>query len=367
MPAPTPKSALLVAIEGAFSAAYLFDAVNYSWRGLVVDTDEDAGGEFQPLDVDAQLLFSFPGVVGACSGSQAAMVAQVADAVKASTVVNVHAAAADVVVLRRAAALAKNDDPALRTVFARPVHYDATPEQVAAFFAEFGAVERVDRRHFIQSGSERARPSTFVVFATIAGAQACCKGKPSYGGGSTELGGMFVPKLQVMMKADHEHDASVAIANDAAKNAREVVNAAAAGGADDDETSRFLRPGHTVKMANIPAGSKWADVKAKLGNLGMNQPSLKKKVGVVQIVGSTGYAFCKTAEVAKMLLLTYTAVLAGEDKSLPEKFVADFRAAVPSMTLLDGAEEQEVIKLYPEWAGGKVKRKQILNSKRGRE
>lgn len=362
----TADSELRDAVERAFSDDFLFDSVNRAWRSIVVDDD----GAPQP--VDATMLASFTSIATKCSGIPAEMVKQIAEAVKASKTVAADVSEGDSptpkVSLRRKKPLLADADPDLRTVFVKPVHYDATDDQIKAFFSTWGKVVAVERRQYLagSAGTERARPSTFVVFATQAEARKCIAAKPSYGTCNTDLGNLFVPKLVVQMKEAHEAAQSSLIQR-AAANAQTQMAVAAATAATPasahlDTSSKFLRPNCTVHATGLAKAATWQDIKAKLGNLALSFPELKKKIGVVHVEACEAYITCKTPEAAQALLVAY----ASADKANAD-MAKELKALVPHAALLQGDAEQAYMRQYPDIVAPKANKKVQLNQKRSRD
>jgi hypothetical protein len=207
-----PPKKLKEAVERVFSKDFLFHRDNRAWHNIVVDEDGN------PIDVECFQLATFSDVAANASPVPAAMGKEIASALASSKVVEAKTDASGQVVLRRKERLQLAEDPDLRTVFAKPIHFDATDDQIRGFFSQWGKVEAVERRQYLAgtAGNEKVRPSTFIVFSTIDEAAKCVAAKPSYGKGTTELGSMWIPQLTVVMKQAHETAQSLLIQRGAA-------------------------------------------------------------------------------------------------------------------------------------------------------
>ena len=351
---------LRTAIERVFSDDFLFHRDNRAWHAVVVDD------EGEPQDVDAFQLATFSDVASNASLVPAVMVKEIAAAVEGSAVV-AATVEGESVTLKRKAALKPDEDPDLRTLFVKPVHYDATDDQITAFFSKWGTVEAVERRQYLAgaAGSEKVRPSTFVTFKTREQAMACVAAKPSYGACESDLGGLFVPQLQVMTKDAHERAQSAVVQRGAALQVQQAMTggaAAAVPAADPLGAHKSLRPKCTCKVPGLSADATWQPIKAKLGNLVVSHPELKKKIGLVHVEDGAAYVVCKTPEAAQTLLVAY-----GSVSKQNEKFAEDLRAVVPRLVLCEGDDEAAFIQKYPSLVTGQVAKKVVANQKRGRD
>lgn len=353
---------LKAVVDRLFSDEFLFHRDNRAWQAVVTDADG------APLEVDAVQLGTFTDVANCASIVPATMADEIGAAAASSDVVEVTKHGDGHVTLRRKHPLSLENDPDLRTVFVKPVHYDATDDQIRDFFSAWGKVVGIERRQFLAgtAGAEKVRPSTFVVFSTRAEAEGCVAAKPSYGTGTTPLGALFVPQLTVTMKAAHEAAQAALLQRSSALAARkELADAAAAvAGTAALESNKVLNRRCTCKASDLPAGTTWQTLKAKIGNLSLSHPELKKKIGLVHVDGSTGYIVCKTPEAAQQLLVAYGGIGKRQNAA---GFAEELRAAVPRLHLLEGAEEDKFVRDYPSLVVGAVQKKVHANAKRERD
>ena len=339
-------------VERIFGPDYLFDPVRDSWRSIVCP-EFDATPPFIPLSN----LMSFVDISSAVNGDEDAL----ASALLSSQIVEVKQDSS-CWMIRRRNPLKLADDPEKRTVFVKPIHYDASEGAIRAFFQRFGPIDKVDRRVFIDGGVAKPRPSVFIVFASVEGANACIASKVSYGSCGNELGDLFLPRITCVSKSAHE--AQVAEETEREHDQRykaAVVKGAAPSGETGSKTNKYLRPGCTLKVTGVNPKTTWSEIKAKLGNLGEFHPELRQQIVLVRVVANgVAYVVCKSPKAATDFTVAFAT---SKDPGLT--------AIVPTLSLLTGEEEGKVIAEFPTWTAAKVQKKQQLNertaAKRARE
>ena len=347
-------ASLRQAVEEAFSDEFLFEPANKVWRDMV--TDHSTGA---PKSIDPQMLLSFPSIVQFCSGTPTSMSEQILAAVKDSPI-----AEAGEKLIRRRSMLKPEDNPEKRTVFVKPIHADATDDDVMTFFAQCGTVTRVSRRHVPAGHTSKAHTLFFVTFKTVDEARTCCENPPQYTVPTCPLSALWIPTVTAVFRAEYESLSATMAVRASERQIRDTI--ARGGPPAGVETKQFLKPNHTVTVHDVPSGVTWSQLKAKLGNLSLNYPSLRGKIGLVRIVGDgRAFVICKTEEAAQALLVTFQQqVIPGSDAG---RFIDELKKIAPRMNLCQGDEEAIVMKNYAEWVTPKVQHAQAQNQKRTRE
>lgn len=264
-----------------------------------------------------------------------------------------------------------DDDVDSRSIFATPVHYRANEQQISDFFSSYGRVIAVERRKFVERGLEKLRPSVFVTFQTRDMAMACVAAKPTYGTCTSQLGGMFVPRLSVSMKGDPL--CRDAIADEAAKAAGALSSTALAGGAaaaassaaDDnnkgDPFHRILNQrGFCLAARGIPTTVPQNEVHSRLGALN----GARDAIDICFMPATTEllrvcYVYCKSEQATKDLLMAYKRVFNNN-----EPYKVSLERSVPELERLQGAEEEVAMKLYSVAVEARTKAKMEKNAKR---
>jgi RNA recognition motif-containing protein len=376
------------ALETLFSAKYLFDPAHSLLRVVVsppVDDTAASSAALPPLIplknllLHAEIATAIASVVPANGEDDAAKVTILQDAAtKASHVVLVEDAANKQLMVRRRAFLRADEDPALRSVFVRPIHPEATSAEVIAFFSPFGAVEEITQRVGQKGAGSVLSASAVLVFSTEEGARACANAsaskKLSYGASSTPLAQYFIPKITAKLLNDHLESVveQVRVAEqkqlhaniiEARKDLAAATSAGSSSGTDATtslssspsssnpfEVKRYLAAGRTLKCDNLPEGTTWQEIKAHFGNLSLSQPVLKGAMTLVKIVEAN----------ASPVLTTRTALLVFKSPAAVEHLVATYslatmeymnkiRALCPTLARLSAEEEAWVRAQYPVW------------------
>lgn len=387
-----------------FETKFLVDPCNLHWRNMVMAED----GRPQPLDPRVLLTFSqvtdvlpLPHNAAALQGLLAA-ISRLNPQTSPVHLLNWASptdATATPTKIIRAAPLDLNLDPDRRTVFVKPVHTDATDADVSTFFSQFGNVERVERRVFIDYGKDaKVRSSVFVVFSTVAEALVCVKAKPSLPLTGVRLADTFLPKLVVTMKQTHDQQAADSADRDFSRAQRDAAEKAelptssgnAATAVDAlmaSNVTKFLLPGHTCVIRGLQTNASWSVIKTRLGELCSKEPSLRAKIALVHVVDggsnlpATAYVVLRSSQAAQQLLTLHRSAVcivnatqrgasvedvAAASAALgnpadPIRRLADILRFVPSLELASGEEETRVIAQYSEWIAPKVSKKHLDN------
>lgn len=376
------QKTVLEALEVLFSAKYLFDPAHSLLR--VVFSPDSSGEELPPLVPLRNLLLhsEIAAAVNAAiadSDDEDVKLALLKDAASRATSVELvsSGSSADANqrdLIRRKAFLRPEEDPALRSVFVRPVHPDATTAEIASFFGAFGAVEDVTQRVGLKGSGSVLSASAVVVFTTVEGARACAEASAkkslSYGSTTVPLAMHFIPKLVAKMLRDHQETVAEQVRVAEQKQlhaniveARKDLSDVSAAPSASFEWKRQLPVGRTLKCDNLPAHVSWEQIKANIGNLSLSQPVLKGALSLVRIVeggnaspfaARTALLVFKSPEAVEHLVATYS--LATID------YIEKIRALCPTLSRLTPAEESWVRSQYSSWTDGKGGR-----GKRGRE
>eukprot|EP00759_Apiculatamorpha_spiralis_P013761 PhF_6_TR20513/c0_g1_i1/m.29575 len=264
--------------------------------------------------------------------------------------------------IRRRTPLDPTKDPALRTIFVKPLHEDTTEEEIRKFFSLYGNIESVQRNQYTGIGGGN-RPSAFVLFSTIAEADKCVKAKPSYGR-LNNIGDFYVPKLLVVMKNQHEVQVSQQAEALFQRNVREkrvAANQQFRGGPQQQSTSssssagpiKFIPEGSILK---INSKTNWRDMKCTVGEL------CKGVCNVVYVYPHNDpevnitYIFMKTPQGAKHALDKFHALT----DSARDRVVA----VLPTLELCHKHEEHMVRENYLKSSNEQAAKKQSQNEKR---
>lgn len=217
-------------------------------------------------------------------------------------------------------------------------------------------------------GAQTTKPSLFVVFEKAEEALQVVKAKPSYPTTGNPLADFWVPRLCVEMKStfdqrEREHartaQPTVPIARAPATQISAPVGSDRAV-ATRGECNYILKTGCLCVARDVPDGVTWEFIKAKLGNLCLNAPQLRGKLGAVHVEGGKAFIVCKTPAAASCLVLSYNAVMADPHS----KFLPGLKATVPSLLCATPEEEAFAFLHYNEWM---KKREKKNDAKRGRE
>lgn len=358
-------------VENYFSPKYLFDPAHDLFRAIVSPEAHDTMEH--PPWLSVATLLSYRDIADAL-----AALPRVDDRIKA--IVEALRDSADVELhedvkgwnIRRKHFLRDDEDPALRSVFVRPVHPDSTDEEILHYFAPFGAIEEVNRKRTFGE-SDRLRASVVVLFVQQKDAEACASSTHSFGVLPVALGQRFVPKLSVMMLRAHEDH--VREQNRSAEQKQLQANiveaqrtlAAAKDGSTLFEAKKFLAPGRTMKVAGVARSTTWQEIKAKLGNLTLSRPALKGAVTLVTIEEAgvsplfperTAFVVVKTEAALEELQATY-ALADGA-------FMEEIKRICPNLTILSEQEDTWARKRFALWTEKRVAIKVDQNRKRDR-
>ena len=182
---------LLLAVESLFSDETLFDPYRTTWRMKVAPSQTET-----PLVSLQGVLHLLPQELQTVGS-----VEDVAECLKKSPILRVERKEDGTWYVARVHPLLEKNNPSHRTIFAKPIHFQATDSDIAAFFSVFGAVEKVSRSSLfeVSSGQEKKRLFCSIQFSTVEAAAACLKHPPSYGTLSPvgSIGQHFVPVLSV--------------------------------------------------------------------------------------------------------------------------------------------------------------------------
>jgi RNA recognition motif-containing protein len=373
------------ALETLFSAKYLFDPAHSLLRVMVsppVDETAASSAALPPLIplknllLHAEIATAIASVVPANSDDDAAKLTILQDAAtKTSHVVLVEDAANKQLMVRRRAFLRADEDPALRSVFVRPIHPEATSAEVIAFFSPFGEIEEVTQRVGQKGAGSVLSASAVIVFSTEEGARACANAsaskKLSYGASSTPLAQYFIPKISAKLLNDHlesvveqvrvaeqkqlhaniiEARKDLAAATAGSSSGTDATTSLSSSSSNPFEVKRYLAAGRVLKCDNLPEGTTWQEIKAHFGNLSLSQPVLKGAMTLVKIVEAN----------TSPVLTTRTALLVFKSPAAVEHLVATYslatmeymnkiRALCPTLARLSAEEEAWVRAQYPVW------------------
>lgn len=396
---------LVDALASLFSAKYLYDPAHDLLR-MIVSPADHAEMKEPPLIPLKNLLYH-----AEIAAVVAALVPQDADEGKklealeeaASSTAGIHVTKIKregesdaVAMVRRGAFLRPEEDPALRSVFVRPVHPDATAEEISSFFSSFGPVEDVTQR--TKSGAVMAAAAV-IVFASVDAARACVAASANksltYGALPTPLGQHFIPKLTAKMIGDHlqqvAEQARVAEQKQLHSNiveARRELDAAAsekrteaslseaATSSSPFEVKRVLAAGKTLKCENLPDGVTWQEIKANLGNLSLSQPVLKGAVSLVHILEKGGGG--RGSGSSSSLFPTRTAIVVFKTSAAVEQLITMYslasfeymdviRKICPKLGRLTDQQETWVRAQYPNWMEKQTESKVKHHRKRARD
>jgi hypothetical protein len=350
---------LLGLVESHFSDTFLFDPSHKHWRDILTQNEGW---------VDLAAMSSFVDLANACGFD---VVGRIGPLIASSEVLESRTVD-DRVQVRRKVAIDANANPDARTIFTKPIHTDATNEQIKQFFEKWGKVASVERRYFAhldletKAVTQKARPSCFVVFETAEGANACLAAKPSYGTLPDALGSLFVPRLTVATKDGYEQRMSDVAEKDhqqiQRKNLMGVADAATKGGPPEAPRPKMMQVGACVKAIGLAEGTTWMDVKCRLGNLAINDPQLKNSIVQCKEAknGTECYLVMRSPDAANLLITTYTVAISaakGTDGFL--KKMRELREKVPGLVKVTGEEEARIMQEYPTWTGGQPIKKRV--------
>ena len=380
---------LAEAVRACFEPAYLAEPANAAWRSALLGN----GAAVKPVDAQVLLLMQAAVKARAEAGGAAAVIAAV-DAWGAElglTLVEVFgrkcigvAARAD----ERAGAAATGagapavaaaapqaadgaDTPDARTVFASPIHFRATEAEIAAFFAQWGAVAAVARRRFVERGVAKLRPSVFVMFATKRDAEHCAASRPSYGECATALASMWVPRLTVTLKghplcrdalADEEAKAGGGAQGQGQGQGQPHADAAADNAAATHR--RLLERGRVCVARGVAADVPQGEVHSRLGSIrgatdAIDIVFMPPAAGAAVGAGKVAFVYCTSRAAATTLLSCYGRVF-----SANEPYGAALSKAVPQLELCRDDEEELAMQLYPEAVAARTQKKMERNAKR---
>lgn len=366
--------AIRATVERIFSAQQLFLPSSSRFREMVSPKGASGSPPVIPLvmvlnfnDVKQSVIASNPESIG----DEPKQLALLNDALKSSSVVTVSKSEKGTPLVARQQLLRTDEDPNARTIFVKPIHPSASEKEISDFFAPFGVVEKISREVVVEAGGQHFKTGVSVQFATISAAETVSRSTSlTYGVLPNLLGNYFVPKITAMMQATHEQNlkeqrakAEAELKREELAKAQRTAKAAsapaAAGAAPVEEIKKYLTPGRTLKCSNVPANVTWGQIKAKLGNLALDHPSLKGQIELVRMEGITAYVILKTVAGAQELLETFNTTL-GE-------FMDDIRRICPALALVAGEEQSNVMRQYPMWASKKFETRVNTNVKRQRE
>ncbi|CUG24941.1 RNA-binding protein, putative [Bodo saltans] len=394
------------ALEKLFSPKYLYDPAHSLLRVIVspptTDNESGAADVVPPLIPLKNLLLHAEistavasALLSSTNGDdESARLNVLSDAAaKAGSVVLVAGGEQQQPMIRRRAFLLSSEDPALRSVFVRPIHPEASTGEVISFFSHFGAIEEVTQRGENQKGSGSVlSASAVLVFETEDGARACVDAstskKLSYGTLPTPLAQRFVPKLTAKLLNDHLEsvaeqsrvaeqkqlhaniiEARKELATTTSSSSTSGGGAATSSTSNPFEVKRYLPAGRTLKCMNLPENVSWQEIKAHFGNLSLSQPVLKGAMTLVKIVDAS-------STTSSSVFKTRTALLVFKSAAAVEHLVATYslatmeymdkiRALCPTLAHLTAEEETWVRAQYPAWT--EVGKGGGNNRKRGRD
>ena len=238
-------------IEHIFSAEYLFDHEIFRKMASPKGGPEHDSPPLVPLSTIAR----FSSIQEALQMGELTNegIDKIVSALQGSPIVSaVHDERAGWCV-RRTRWLRDDEDPARRMVYARPIHPNASNEEIENFFQKFGVIQKIDRSK--APPDDKCMHFAVLRFATEESAEACVKSNVSYGTLDSPLGQHFVPKLHVMLYSEFkERDAQKAAVreqDELRKNmerAQEVITGA------PFRYRKALGRGRTLKITGVPPG-----------------------------------------------------------------------------------------------------------------
>jgi hypothetical protein len=416
------SSSVVASIEKIFSAKYLFNAAHDLLRSIVSPEEHhhDDAPPLVPLknlllysDIATAVTSVLPDGIAASDEEKYQCLLSAAESMRdGGVIVLVKEGDSGVVMVRRRAFLTPEEDPALRSVVVRPVHSDATAEDIKSFFAAFGAIEDVTclRNHKVSlDAASKPAVTATVTFASVEAANACATAAAekqlSYGRLPTLLGQHFVPKLTVMMQQSYlEHIAEHTRASEqkqlhaniiearkalaAASSAKQSgstpanhehasqkgkeepssTNHSVGGSANIFQVKKYLVANRAIKCEGLADHVSWQEIKAHIGNLSLSQPILKGAVSLVRILEKdecpslfptrTAIIIVKTPVAMEHLVTMYSMATI--------EYLDTLRRLCPTMGHLTQQEDAWVRGQYPSWTEKRVESKAQTNRKRDR-
>jgi hypothetical protein len=369
------SASIRAAVERIFSADYLCMPVNRRFRDMV--SPENADGSAHPPPVPLVIVLNFQSIKEAVDqqapdsiGNESTRLQLLAEAAEGSSLVKLSRTAAGTRLIARSEFVKADEDPMARTVFVKPVHPLAKDSDIADFFAPYGAVEKIVRELVTVEGGcgeQRHKSGVSIQFATVAAASAVTKAHLTYGALPTALGNYFVPKITVMMQSLHNQNMREQQAKDETelrraqlvKSQQQQQQQKAVAAPVVGEIKKYLTPGRTLKCPSVPANVTWQQIKASLGNLSLDHPNLKGQLELVRVEGSVAYIVLKNPTAAEELLQASNLTVGD--------FMQEIRRLCPTLAMVTGDEEKNVIRQYPLWVSRRSEARVSANTKRDRE
>uniref|UniRef100_A0A7S4JH99 RRM domain-containing protein n=1 Tax=Paramoeba aestuarina TaxID=180227 RepID=A0A7S4JH99_9EUKA len=215
-----------------------------------------------------------------------------------------------------------------RTIFVRPIHHNASDEDVKAFFQAYGEVEALERFSTYKKANGLPN-SAFITYATEESAAHVIKAKLSYGK-IDGIGNHFIPKLFVCSKAEYEQRQEDEVELKKAKKLRDQAEAADKP-AKEAKTEKKPQIGENcvLKASGIPENYTWGAIKATLGDYVKGIAHISFVVHEVD--KHQAYIVMKTPEGVAAALKIFN------EKDHPQ--AARLHKALPELIQLEGDEE----------------------------
>ena len=333
-------------LRRTFSEAYLFDDSHSAWKQM---QEEQDGWVF------VSQFEAFPEIVEACEDLNELV--QVAKRLEDFEVNPENTA------IRRKTPLDESKNPALRTLFVKPIHVNATEEEISSFFSSYGTVERVEKSFFLDYDlrsnqlKRLYKSSAFLQFSSVEEAQQCYETKPQLGQ-LNNFGDYFLPRLQYEFKKDYEELLADKKEANELRRQRETLIQTLSPDEHEREVSikKFVQDNSILKLLNPPTGVTWRAIKTVLSEL------VKGKCHITYVredtEGHVVYLYMKTAKAASILLDAY--------RSARDSTRLRTRRVAPMMELCTGDEELEAQERFLKEENERIQKKITRNEKRAR-
>eukprot|EP01060_Flectonema_neradi_P006969 TRINITY_DN14826_c0_g1_i2.p1 TRINITY_DN14826_c0_g1~~TRINITY_DN14826_c0_g1_i2.p1 ORF type:complete len:361 (+),score=68.52 TRINITY_DN14826_c0_g1_i2:83-1084(+) len=192
-----------------------------------------------------------------------------------------------------------------RMVFATPLPFKASENEIKKFFSRFGTVENISRPEWVDAttGNAMKKPSAIITFANAETANKCIANPPDYKK-LGNLGDFFIPALSVAPYTGKKQNFGKG-----SETRHRFVQMEAT---DRKATTENLTPAarevlnkeHILVIDGIPAGTDWKDIRA------FQQSALRsftkgKRAVVYTLLSPTrgsAFVFCKSPDAGSIVL-----------------------------------------------------------------